>query len=91
MGISSLAFVNCPLTQRSARDTQQTELLMRRYFQKGDTYVHSDLENSCVAVIKSNDGETISPGALAQAGIMAVATSRAWDAKQGIVSSFLSS
>ena len=74
----------------SARDVQQTELLVRRYFQKGDIYIHSDLEKSCVVVIKSNDGEAISPGTLAQAGIMAVATSRAWDAKQGMTKSFSS-
>ena len=70
--------VNC-----SARDSQQSELLIRKYFRKGDIYVHSDLENSCVVIIKNplEDG-VIPPGTLAQAGVMAVATSRAWDAKQ---------
>lgn len=68
----------------SARDTQQTELLIRKYFRKGDVYVHSDLENSSVVIIKNpvEDG-VIPPGTLAQAGVMAVTTSRAWEAKQG--------
>jgi predicted ribosome quality control (RQC) complex YloA/Tae2 family protein len=68
----------------SARDALQTELLIRKYFRKGDIYVHSDLQNSCVVVIKNpvEDG-AIPPGTLAQAGIMSVATSRAWEVKQG--------
>src|SRR5205085_9557080 len=69
----------------SARDGQQTELLIRRYFRKGDIYVHSDIQGSSVVIIK-NPSETgvIPPGTLSQAGIMAIATSRAWDVKQGI-------
>jgi predicted ribosome quality control (RQC) complex YloA/Tae2 family protein len=67
-----------------ARDALQTELLIRKYFRKGDIYVHSDLQNSCVVVIKNplEDG-AIPPGTVAQAGIMSVATSRAWEVKQG--------
>jgi hypothetical protein len=69
----------------SARDALQTELLIRKYFRKGDIYVHSDLQNSCVVVIKNPlEGGAIPPGTLAQAGIMSVATSRAWEVKQGI-------
>jgi predicted ribosome quality control (RQC) complex YloA/Tae2 family protein len=69
----------------SARDALQTELLIRKYFRKGDIYVHSDLQNSCVVVIKNPvDDGAIPPGTLAQAGIMSVATSRAWEVKQGI-------
>src|SRR5579862_9669957 len=69
----------------SARDGQQTELLIRRYFRKGDIYVHSDIQGSSVVIIK-NTSETgvIPPGTLSQAGIMAIATSRAWEVKQGI-------
>ena len=68
----------------SARDSQQSDLLIRKYFRKGDVYVHSDLQNSCVVVIKNPLEEAVvPPGTLAQAGVMAVATSRAWDAKQG--------
>jgi predicted ribosome quality control (RQC) complex YloA/Tae2 family protein len=52
--------------------------------------VHSDLENSCIAIIKNSLEEgAIPPGTLAQAGVMAVATSRAWDAKQGTSSTFV--
>jgi len=68
----------------SARDSQQSDLLIRKYFRKGDVYVHSDLQNSCVVVIKNPLEEAVvAPGTLAQAGVMTVATSRAWDAKQG--------
>jgi predicted ribosome quality control (RQC) complex YloA/Tae2 family protein len=68
----------------SARDGQQTELLIRKYFRKGDIYIHSDIQGSSVVIIK-NTAETgvIPPGTLSQAGIMAIATSRAWEVKQG--------
>ena len=70
----------------SARDNQQSELLVRKYFRKGDVYVHSDLQNSCVVVIKNPIEEAvIPPGTLSQAGVMTVATSRAWEVKQGIL------
>ena len=69
----------------SARDGQQTDLLLRKYFRRGDIYVHSDLQNSNVVIIKNPlEQHVIPPGTLSQAGIMAVATSRAWDVKQGL-------
>ena len=47
--------------------------------------MHSDLENSSVVIIKNHiESGVIPPGALSQAGIMAVATSRAWEVKQGM-------
>ena len=85
MGTSRFSIVNF-----SARDSQQSELLIRKYFRKGDIYVHSDLENSCVVIIKNPLEEgVIPPGTLAQAGVMAVATSRAWDSKQGTPPDFV--
>ena len=64
---------------------QQTDLLLRKYFRRGDVYVHSDLQNSTVVIIKNPLDHTIvpPPGTLSQAGVMAVATSRAWEVKQG--------
>ena len=47
-------------------------------------YVHSDLQDSCVVIVKNPlEAGVLPPGTLAQAGVMAIATSRAWDAKQG--------
>jgi predicted ribosome quality control (RQC) complex YloA/Tae2 family protein len=69
-----------------ARETQQTDILVRRYFRPGDVYVHSDLEGSVVVVVKGRGEGGIPPGTISQAGVMAVATSRAWDVKQGIKS-----
>jgi predicted ribosome quality control (RQC) complex YloA/Tae2 family protein len=67
-----------------ARETQQADLLVRRYFRRGDVYVHSDLEGSIVVVVKNGgEGVGVPPGTISQAGVMAVATSRAWDVKQG--------
>ena len=67
-----------------ARDAQQVEVLLRKYFRRGDVYVHSDLQNSTVVIIKNIvEGQMVPPGTVSQAGVMAVATSRAWEVKQG--------
>jgi predicted ribosome quality control (RQC) complex YloA/Tae2 family protein len=77
-------FLLVPGTNESARDALQTDVLVRRYFRKGDVYVHSELEASIVVIVKTTgEDAAIPPGTLSQAGVMAVATSRAWDAKQG--------
>ena len=71
----------------SARDIQQSELLVRKYFRKGDVYVHSELQGSCIVIIKNLvEVGVIPPGTLTQAGVMTVATSRAWEVKQGTLS-----
>ncbi|OLL25084.1 Nuclear export mediator factor Nemf [Neolecta irregularis DAH-3] len=64
------------------RDAQQNELLYKRYFRKGDIYVHADLQGASSVIIK-NTSQTapIPPGTLSQAGLFSVATSKAWDAK----------
>jgi hypothetical protein len=50
------------------------------------------LEGSSIVIIKNPiEDAAIPPGTLNQAGIMAVATSRAWDAKQGSNPIYLSS
>ena len=80
--LSICALVRCDSDNR-AREAHQTGVLLRRYFRKGDVYVHSDLEGSIVVIVKNTrDDAGIPPGTLSQAGVMAVATSRAWDAKQ---------
>ncbi|KAH0613550.1 uncharacterized protein H6S33_005436 [Morchella sextelata] len=71
----------------AGRDLQQNEILYRRYFRRGDVYVSADIEGAAMVVIKNNPatpGAPIPPSTLTQAGTLAVATSRAWDAKSGM-------
>lgn len=66
------------------RDAQQNEVLYKRYLRKGDVYVHADLEGAASIIVKNKPavlGSPIPPSTLSQAGILAVATSSAWDAK----------
>ncbi|KAI9885825.1 MAG: hypothetical protein M1823_002355 [Watsoniomyces obsoletus] len=66
------------------RDAQQNEILYRRYFRRGDIYVHADLEGAATMFIK-NDPSTpeapIPPYTLSQAGTLSISTSSAWDSK----------
>ncbi|KAJ6051793.1 uncharacterized protein N7446_006429 [Penicillium canescens] len=67
-----------------ARDAMQSELLYRRYLNKGDIFVHADLEGATPMVVKNRAGSAeapISPSTLSQAGNLCVATSTAWDSK----------
>lgn len=66
------------------RDAQQNEILYKRYFKKGDVFVHSDVKGAATVIIK-NDPKTpdapIPPATLTQAGCLSVCCSSAWDSK----------
>ncbi|KAJ5087860.1 hypothetical protein N7456_011476 [Penicillium angulare] len=67
-----------------ARDAMQGEILYRRYLNKGDIFVHADLDGAMPIVVKNRLGKgdtPISPSTLSQAGNLCVATSIAWDSK----------
>ncbi|KAH8704839.1 fibronectin-binding protein A N-terminus-domain-containing protein [Talaromyces proteolyticus] len=66
------------------RDVHQVEILYRRYLNKGDIFVHADLEGATPMIIKNKAGTPdapIPPGTLAQAGTLSVATSKVWESK----------
>ncbi|CAI7674673.1 unnamed protein product [Penicillium pancosmium] len=67
-----------------ARDAMQSEQLYRRYLNKGDIFIHANLEGALPIVVKNRPGNPdapISPSTLSQAGTMCVSTSAAWDSK----------
>ena len=66
------------------KDAQQNELLYRRYLEKGDVYVHADLQGASSVIVKNNPqtpDAPIPPSTLSQAGALTVCTSTAWDSK----------
>merc|ERR1712137_114451 len=65
----------------SGRDAQQNELIVKRYMQKGDLYVHADIHGASSCVIKNPSGNVVPPSTLEQAGQMAICRSAAWNAK----------
>ncbi|KAL9048961.1 MAG: hypothetical protein Q9162_007459 [Coniocarpon cinnabarinum] len=67
-----------------ATDSQQSDLLWRKYLKSNDVWVHADLDGALPCVVKNRsniDGSPIPPGTLSQAGSLCVATSKAWDSK----------
>ncbi|XP_053330582.1 ribosome quality control complex subunit NEMF isoform X2 [Spea bombifrons] len=65
----------------AGRDQQQNEMIVKRYLNPGDIYVHADLHGATSCVIKNPTGETVPPRTLTEAGTMAVCYSAAWDAR----------
>lgn len=66
-------------------DAQQNEQLFKKYFRKGDIYVHADLNGAASVIIKNTHADQpIPPSTLSQAGTLSVTTSQAWDAKMVI-------
>lgn len=65
------------------RDVQQTDLLFRRFWKKGDIFVHADLEGAVPLLVKNTTpDQPIPPSTLSQAGSYCLCTSKAWDSKQ---------
>eukprot|EP00282_Hemiselmis_andersenii_P032768 CAMPEP_0169451756 /NCGR_PEP_ID=MMETSP1042-20121227/13868_1 /TAXON_ID=464988 /ORGANISM="Hemiselmis andersenii, Strain CCMP1180" /LENGTH=638 /DNA_ID=CAMNT_0009563691 /DNA_START=64 /DNA_END=1977 /DNA_ORIENTATION=- len=66
----------------SGRDAQQNELLVKRYMDKGDIYLHADIHGAATHIIKNhNKEEAVPPLTLAQAGLSCVCRSQAWEAR----------
>lgn len=66
----------------SGRDMQQNELLVKRYFRRGDVYVHAELHGASSTIIKNLHPDLpVSPLSLQQAGCACVCRSKAWDQK----------
>lgn len=67
-----------------AKDAQQTEIVYNRHLERGDVFVHADLNGASPVVVKNKPGranDPIPPSTLSQAGTLVVATSSAWDSK----------
>jgi len=65
----------------SGRDSQQNELIVKRYMRKGDIYVHADFSGASSTLVKNPSGEPIPGRTLDQAGMMCVCRSQAWNKK----------
>ncbi|KAF3282327.1 hypothetical protein TWF970_001737 [Orbilia oligospora] len=70
-----------------AKDPTQADMLYKKYFKKGDAWVHAEVPGSCHVVVKNKVEDVnspIPPGTLSQAGSLAVASSDAWEKKMVI-------
>lgn len=66
----------------SGRDELQTDMIYYRHFSDADYFVSSDLEGAAkVFILNPYKTQNVSPSALFQAGIFALLTSTAWNAK----------
>ncbi|CRK19325.1 hypothetical protein BN1723_002538 [Verticillium longisporum] len=68
-------------------DAQQNETLYKRYLRKGDIYCHADMHGAATVIVKNKQDTPdapIPPSTLAQAGMLSVCSSSAWDSKAGM-------
>jgi predicted ribosome quality control (RQC) complex YloA/Tae2 family protein len=66
------------------KDAQQNEIIYKKYFRKGDVYVHADLKGAVPMIIKNKPttpDAPIPPSTLSQAGNLSVCSSEAWESK----------
>lgn len=63
------------------RDQQQNEVIVKRYMNPADIYVHAEIQGASSVIIKNPSGEEVPPKTLLEAGTMAISYSVAWDAK----------
>ncbi|KAF2134900.1 hypothetical protein P153DRAFT_329751 [Dothidotthia symphoricarpi CBS 119687] len=66
------------------KDALQSDIIYKKYFRKGDVFVHADLKGAFPMIIKNNPNSPdapIPPSTLSQAGNFSVCTSEAWDSK----------
>ncbi|KAG4433677.1 hypothetical protein IFR05_010845 [Cadophora sp. M221] len=71
----------------AGKDSQQNEILYRKYLKKGDVYVHAEVQGAASVVIRNNHktpDAPIPPSTLSQAGTLAISCSSAWDSKAGM-------
>jgi len=65
----------------AGRDSEQNEMLVKRYMKNNDIYVHADLHGAASVIVKNESNDPIPPKTLVEAGSMAVCYSSAWDSK----------
>ncbi|XP_033115879.1 nuclear export mediator factor NEMF-like isoform X2 [Anneissia japonica] len=65
----------------AGRDQQQNELVVKKYLNPGDIYVHADLHGASSVIIKNISGQPVPPKTLQEAGVMAICYSVAWEAR----------
>lgn len=64
------------------RDLLQNKILVEEHFFKNDIYVHADLKDAAVVIIKNMyDSLLVPPSTLNQAGIFSITKSNAWTSK----------
>ncbi|ODV89073.1 hypothetical protein CANCADRAFT_58102 [Tortispora caseinolytica NRRL Y-17796] len=66
----------------AGRDSQQNDMIYRRYFRPGDLYVHADIDGAATVFLLNRVSNSPIPAmTLEQAGTFSVACSKAWEQK----------
>lgn len=65
----------------SGRDSQQNEALVKKYMNKTDLFMHTDLAGAAVTIIKNPSGQIVPPITLNESAIYAICRSKAWEQK----------
>lgn len=68
----------------AGKDAVQSEMLYTRHLRKGDIYCHAEVQGAASVIIKNNPAapeSPVPPSTLAQAGVLSISTSTAWESK----------
>jgi len=65
----------------AGRNAQQNEVLVKKYLDKTDLFMHTDIAGAAVSVIKNPSGLEVPPITLNEAAIYEISHSKAWEQK----------
>lgn len=65
----------------SGKNAQQNEALVKKYLNKGDLFMHTDMPGAAVTIIKNPTGHIVPPITLSEAAQYELCHSRSWEAK----------
>ena len=62
----------------SGKTADQNELIVKRYMEKNDVYIHSEVPGSGSCIVRNTDNRDISPKTLTEAGCFVICHTKAW-------------
>ncbi|CAD8050635.1 unnamed protein product [Paramecium primaurelia] len=65
----------------SGKDVQQNEMIVKRYMNKDDIYMHADIYGSASTIVKNPNEVPIPETTIMQAATATICRSKSWDAK----------
>jgi len=63
----------------SGKNAQQNEALVKKYMDKNDLFMHSEMAGAAIAIVKNPKGGPVPPITLNEAAIYEVCHSHSWE------------
>ena len=65
----------------SGKDAQQNQMLVKKYMEKGDIYMHADIYGAATVIVKNPSKKPIPTSSLEEGAVFTICRSKAWESK----------